>query len=343
MQKNPTIRFALIGAGHIGRRHAQQMARCGQLIAIADPVAEKAAGLALEFNSRAYPSLEAVLADGPPDVVAICTPNYLHAKQSMQALNAGCHVLCEKPMCLHREDAEGMIKAAREAGKHLFVVKQNRFNPPVQFLLEMLREGHLGKIHSFQINAVWNRPASYYRDSDWHGKKNSDGGILFTQFSHFIDLLYWLLGEVEEVRTFRDNFGLQGIVEGEDTGVAVLRMKNGAIGSLYYTVDAYNKNMEGSFALLGQRGTVKIGGQYLNQLEYFCVEGMESPTLPTARPANEYGFYQGSMSNHDKVYDELMKALRMEPFDLASAREAAQTVILIEQIMAAAANGRPPG
>jgi UDP-N-acetyl-2-amino-2-deoxyglucuronate dehydrogenase len=333
LQKNPTIRFALIGAGHIGRRHAQQMARCGQLIAIADPVTEKANRLAAELGSRAYPSLKAVLADEIPDVVAICTPNYLHAIQSMEALQAGCHVLCEKPMCLHREEADGMIRAAREAGKHLFVVKQNRFNPPVQLVQELIREGRMGKIHSFQINAVWNRPVSYYDESDWHGKKDRDGGILFTQFSHFIDLLCWLLGDVEEVRTFRDNFGRKESVDGEDTGVAVLRMKSGAIGSLYYTVGAYDKNMEGSFTLLGERGTIKIGGQYLNHLEYFCVEGMESPTLPTARPANEYGFYQGSMSNHDKVYDELMKALRQEPFDLASAREAADTVSLIEKIL----------
>jgi len=330
------IKFALIGAGHIGWRHAEQMARCGNLIAVADIVPERAEKLAEAFHTRAYGSLEALLVAEQPDVTAICTPNYLHAEQSIRALDAASHVLCEKPMCLHGAESAAMIAAARRSGRHLFVVKQNRFNPPVQLLHQLLQNGGLGRITSFQVNCVWNRPSSYYDGSDWHGKKEKDGGILFTQFSHFIDLIHWLLGDVREVRSFRDNFLLRGIIDEEDAGVAILRMSSGAIGSLYYTVGAYNKNMEGSITVLGEKGTCKIGGQYLNKLEYFCVEGMETPGLPTERPANEYGFYRGSMSNHDKVYDELLKALRNEDYHLASAVEAAQTVLLIEKIQAAA-------
>ena len=316
------------------------MARCGLLTAIADPDAERAGLLAQQYKARAYPSIEALLAKERVDLVAICTPNYLHAPQSILALEAGANVLCEKPMCLHTTEATAMIAAAKSAGKQLFVVKQNRFNPPVQLLHTLLKENRLGKIHSFQVNGIWHRPRGYYEGSDWHGRKEKDGGILFTQFSHFIDLLVWLLGDIEEVRSFRDNFGLRDAIDGEDTGVAILRLTSGAIGTLQYTVGARAANMEGSLLVLGEKGTLRIGGQYLNELDYFRVDDMETPSLPLTRPANEYGFYQGSMSNHDKVYDQLVRALRGEPYDLPSATEAARTVTTIEKILSANPSAR---
>jgi predicted dehydrogenase len=327
------IRFGLLGAGNIGRRHTVQMARCGILAAIADTVEAKAGELAGAFSARAYSSLDDLLSRESIDVLAVCTPNYLHASQSVKALHHGCHVLCEKPMCLTSTDADRMMDAAREAGRYLFIVKQNRFNPPVQLVSRLLSEGRLGRVFSFQVNAFWNRPAAYYQSSDWHGKKDLDGGILFTQFSHFMDLLQWMLGEVDTVQSVRGNFMLGDLLEGEDTGAVLLRMKNGAIGTLQYSVSAYSKNMEGSLTILAEKGTIKIGGQYLNELEYFAVEGMEVPAEPPMHPANQYGYYTGSMSNHDKVYDELVKALRCESFSLASAREAAETVRLIERIL----------
>lgn len=336
MPKTATpISFALVGAGHIGQRHAAQIARCGTLTAVADILPEKAQRLAGPYGARSYPSLEALLEAGSPDVVVVCTPNYLHAPQSMLALQAGAHVLCEKPMCLTTPEARGMIGAAEKAGRHLFIVKQNRFNPPVQLLHQMINEGRLGRLHSFQVNAIWNRPPDYYRSSDWHGKRFKDGGILFTQFSHFIDLLPWLFGPLATVDAYRDNYGLPELLESEDTGVAILRMTSGTIGTLQYTVSAYSANVEGSLLVLGEKGTIRIGGQYLNELDYFRVEGMETPTLPLGRPSNDYGFYKGSMSNHDKVYNELIKALAGEPYDLPSATEAARTVALIEMILAA--------
>jgi predicted dehydrogenase len=325
----------LVGAGHIGERHARQMARCGLLTAVADIVPEKAQRLAQQWNARAYPSLETLLAAEKPQLVAICTPNYLHAPQSIQALEGGAHVLCEKPMCLTTREATAMIAASRRTTRHLWVVKQNRFNPPVRLLHDLLKDRRLGNIHSFQVNAIWHRPPAYYQQSDWHGRREKDGGILFTQFSHFVDLLVWLLGDIADVHSFHRNYGLRGIIDQEDTGVAILRLSNGSIGTLQYTVGAWNANMEGSFLLLGEKGTVRIGGQYLNELDYFRVAGMDTPALPLARPANEYGFYQGSMSNHDKVYDQLVRALNGEPADLPSAAEAARTVAFIERILSA--------
>jgi UDP-N-acetyl-2-amino-2-deoxyglucuronate dehydrogenase len=331
----PPISFALVGAGHIGQRHAAQTARCGTLTAVADVLPDRARQLATQYQARAYPSLEALLDNEKPDVVVICTPNYLHAPQTIMALEAGAHVLCEKPMCLTTTDCGTMIDAAEKAGRHLFIVKQNRFNPPVRLLHQMITEGRLGRLHSFQVNAIWNRPPDYYRNSAWHGKKAKDGGILFTQFSHFIDLLPWIFGPLAAVDAYRDNYSLPGLLEAEDTGVAILRMTSGVIGTLHYTVSAWSANVEGSLLALGEHGTIRIGGQYLNELDYFRVKGMETPSLPLGRPSNDYGLYRGSMSNHDKVYDELIKALAEQAFDLPSAREAARTVAIIEKILAA--------
>jgi predicted dehydrogenase len=311
------------------------MARCGILAAVADIDPGKAGRLAGQWGARAYSSFEALLHAEKPDCIAICTPNHLHAEQSILALRSGAHVLCEKPMSLSSPEAGAMIAAANTAGRHLFVVKQNRFNPPVLLLRQLLEERRLGAIHSFQVNAIWHRPPAYYEGSGWRGRKEKDGGILFTQFSHFIDLLLWLLGDLDAVHSFRQNYGLRGIIEGEDTGVAILRLTNGSIGTLQYTVGAFGANMEGSLLVLGEKGTVRIGGQYLNELDYFRVDGIPAPTLPLSRPANEYGFYQGSMSNHDKVYDHLVLALRGEPHQLPSAAEAARTVAFIEKLLAA--------
>ena len=192
----------------------------------------------------------------------------------------------------------------------------------------------LGKIYSFQINCFWNRPDGYY--TDWKGKKDLDGGTLFTQFSHFIDLLYWLLGDVATVQTKAKNFA-HATIEFEDTGMVLFEMKSGALGSLNYTVNSFDKNMEGSFTVFAEKGTIKIGGQYLNELEYFNVAGITAPELPKGNPANGYGFYQGSMSNHDKVYENLVLALQNPAHEFASAAEGLKTVEIIERIYAPSA------
>jgi UDP-N-acetyl-2-amino-2-deoxyglucuronate dehydrogenase len=324
------IRFAIIGCGRIAKRHAVQIIKQGILTAVCDIIPEKANEMAALYNARAYYSIEALLAaENNLDVVTICTPNGLHAQQSIKALQAGTHVLCEKPLCINIEDGKKMIEAATKANKKLFVVKQNRYNPPVVFLKELIVAGKLGAIYSFQINCFWNRPIEYY--AGWKGTKDLDGGTVFTQFSHFIDLLYWLLGDVEQVKTIIKNFA-HNTIEFEDTGVVLFEMKSGAIGSLNYTVNSFNKNMEGSFTIFAQNGTVKVGGQYLNELEYFNVFGLTEPTLPKGNPANAYGFYQGSMSNHDKVYENLILALQNNNHEFASAADGLKTVEIIERI-----------
>ena len=326
MQKN----FAIIGCGRISNRHAEQISRLGNVKAVCDSIPAKANILADRFNATPYFNLDDLLSSEKNiDVVSICTPNGLHAQQAVKALNANIHVLCEKPLCINVNEGKEMIAAAERSGKKLFVVKQNRYNPPVVFLKELIDKNKLGKIYSFQVNCFWNRPPEYY--SDWKGSKAFDGGTLFTQFSHFIDLIYWLLGDVERVKTISRNFAHPSI-EFEDTGMVLFEMINGAIGSMNYTVNSYDKNMEGSFSLFAEKGSIKIGGEYLNELEYFRVAGMERPILSNGNTANSYGFYQGSMSNHDKVYEDLIKALDDPSNMIASAAEGLKTVDIIERI-----------
>ena len=328
MQKN----FAIIGCGRIGHRHAEQIIQQGNLIAVCDIISERADILAKQHNTKAYYSLENLLASRLNiDVLAVCTPNGLHALHSIQALQNGLNVLCEKPLCLTAIEGRKMISEAKLADKKLYVVKQNRYNPPILFLKELLKENKLGKIFSFQINCFWNRPLAYY--TGWKGTKELDGGTLYTQFSHFIDLLYWLLGDVADIKKIVKNMAHPNI-EFEDCGVVLFNMVNGAVGSLNYTVNSFVKNMEGSFTIFSEKGTIKIGGQYLNELEYFEVEGVERPILSKGNSANSYGFYQGSMSNHNKVYENLIFALNDPNHLFASAEEGLKTVEIIERIYA---------
>jgi predicted dehydrogenase len=326
------LSFAIIGCGNIGKRHAGYIREKGQLSAVCDIDSSGANKLGKDFNAAVFYSIEELLvSESKPDVVVICTPNGLHAVHSILALNAGCHVLCEKPMAIRSEDCRQMIAAAEKAGKKLFVVKQNRFNPPVAAVKKILDEKRLGRICSFQLNCFWNREDEYYKDS-WRGTAALDGGILFTQFSHFIDLLYWFFGDVKNAQACRKNFLHRQSIELEDTGVAFLEFENGIIGGINYTVNSFKKNMEGSLTIFGEKGTVKIGGQYLNKLEYQEIENYTIPELPAGNSANDYGHYQGSMSNHDKVYQNLVDVLLHDAPMAAGSTDGLKTVELIEKI-----------
>jgi len=326
------FKFGIVGAGRIGQRHAEHIVNVGILAAVCDTDTAKAKKLAEKYGAPWFATVEEMLAGRPDlDIVSVCTPNGLHAEHSIRALKAGKHVLCEKPMALSVKDCSDMIHAAERANKRLFIVKQNRFNPPVIAVKDLIDRGKLGKIYSVQLNCFWNRNADYYKNS-WKGTKDLDGGTLYTQFSHFIDLLYWFLGDVESVTANTGNFHHQGLIEFEDTGVVILKFLSGAIGTINYTVNAYKKNMEGSLTLFAEKGTVKIGGQYLNELEYQSLEGDSIGNLPPGNPANNYGQYVGSMSNHDKVYQNLVDVLSGQGAIATSGMEGLKTVEIIEKI-----------
>lgn len=328
---NP-IKFILIGCGRIGERHAKHMAAVGSLVAVCDILEESAQKLASAYNCNAFLSLEALIASKPQaDVVAICTPNYLHAPQTIACLNASYHVICEKPMALSVYDCGQMIKAADEANKRLFIVKQNRYNPPVVALKKWLDIGKLGKLLSIQLNCFWNRNADYYQ-SNWKGGKYTDGGILYTQFSHFIDLVYWLIGDMRKVQSYHSNQSGRSDIEFEDTLVAICEFYNGAMGSLHFTINSTAQNMEGSLTIFGTEGTVKIGGQYLNTLEYVKLKNHEEVNMEPGNPPNQYGTYTGSMSNHDKVYANVVEVLTNNGIIATNGFEGLKTVEMIDKI-----------
>ncbi len=326
------IKFAIVGCGRIAQRHAEHISKRGQLVAVCDVVEDKAQQLANTYGAKAYTNYADMLTNEKGiDVIAVCSPNGLHAAHSIEGLKAGHHVLCEKPMGLSVKECGEMLQAAERANKRLFAIKQNRYNPPVAAVKEMVDAGKLGKVLSIQLSCFWNRNADYY-DNSWKGTKELDGGTLFTQFSHFIDLLYWLIGDVEKVEAYMGNYAHKGIIEFEDTGVVILKFTNGAIGTVNYTVNSFEKNMEGSLTIFGEKGTVKIGGQYLNELEYQQIQDFSIENLPEGNKANNYGNYVGSMSNHDKVYDNLIQVLTNNAQITTSSYEGMKTVEIIEKI-----------
>ncbi len=334
------LSIAIVGVGHIGSQHAKHAKNLGELVAVCDIKETRAKMIAEQYDCKAYFSLDELLASEKPlDLVAICTPNGLHADHSIKALKAGCNVLCEKPMATRVRDCERMIHTAEETNRRLFIVKQNRFNPPVKAVKKAIDEGKLGRILAVQVNCFWNRNREYYTGSDWRGTLKMDGGTLFTQYSHFIDLLYWFVGDVEEARTFTDNYLHQDIVEFEDTGVVALKFTNGALGTIHFTINSYGRNMEGSVTLFGEKGTVKIGGQYLNILEYQSIEKYTIKGLEPGNPPNVYGKSIGSMSNHNKVYENVIDVLMHGGSITTDLLDGLKTVQIIEKIYKAAEKG----
>ncbi len=327
------LKFALIGCGRIAYRHAEIINNIAELKAVCDIKKDRADEFAEKFNAKKFYTIESLIENEKDiDVISVCTPNSFHSNHTIQALKAGINVLCEKPMAISVDECKKMMIEADLSGKDLFIVKQNRFNPPVAALKNIIDDGRLGKILNAELNCFWNRNDEYYRQSDWKGRKAIDGGTLFTQFSHFIDLLYWLIGDFKTLDAIGKNFIHNKIVEFEDTGVVIGEFLNGALCTINYTVNSFKQNMEGSITVFGENGTVKIGGQYLNVLEYQAIDGYKIEGLAVSRPANDYGFYQGSMSNHEKVYENVIEVLTKEGTIAANAFEGMKTVEIIERI-----------
>ncbi len=326
------VNFAIIGCGNIAGRHAEQVKNYGHLLAVCDIVEEKAAALAKNFGGNSYTSLEQMLASEPEiDAVAICTPNGLHSSQTIVCLNAGKHVLCEKPMAISSNDCIKMIQASETTGKKLFIVKQNRYNPPVVAVKKALDEGRLGEILSLQLNCFWNRDESYY-SNNWKGTRQMDGGILYTQFSHFIDLMYWFAGDVDIVYGLQSNLAHKGMIDFADTVVVAAKHTNGALATMHFNVNSFKKNMEGSITIFCRKGTVKIGGQYLNELSYQFIDNFSIDCEEPGMAANNYGNYEGSMSNHHKVYEHVTDHIRSGRQTQTNAAASMKTVEIIEKI-----------
>ncbi len=326
------IRFSIVGFGNIGRRHAGQILQNTdtELVAVCD-IDDKLSPIVPE-GVAFYSNLDEMLANTPADVLCVCTPNYLHEPHTISGLEAGLHTVVEKPMAISVTECDNMIAAAERTGKTIFAVKQNRYNPPVQEVKKILANHELGDIYMIQVNCFWNRGDAYYASGDWRGKKDKDGGCLFTQFSHFVDILYYLNGPVVSASGWLHNFAHQHNTEVEDTGSFVLKAANDAIINFNFTTCAYERNMEGSITIFAEKGTLKIGGQYLNTIEYQQLAGTNLPNINITAKANDYGLYQGSMSNHDKVIKNVVDVLNHNQPVMTSAAEGREVVRIIEQM-----------
>jgi predicted dehydrogenase len=334
MDKVSKLRFAVVGCGHIGKRHIKiiQEEPAAELVAICDTDKQVLSHLKLDHPGvQVYDDFHELLQRENLDIVSICTPHGLHSEMSIAVANAGVDILVEKPMALTTEASEQMIQTARDAGVKLYVVKQNRYNAPIMLTTEALAKKKLGKIFMVQCNVLWNRHQEYYDQSPWRGKRKTEGGALFTQVSHFLDLLIWWFGDVSEAQTVLETRNHD--IEFEDCGASNLIFETGVMGSLTWTTCVYNSNYEGSITIIGEKGTIKIGGKYLNKIEFWDVQSYPMPDetefddLP-----NSYGSYQGSSSNHDKMVNDLVHQIIEGRKGVVEGEEGMRSIAAIEKI-----------
>lgn len=306
------IRFAVVGCGHIGKRHAEMVVRDpgAELVALCDIRPKE------ELGIEAYPvaffsEMTSLLQSGLDiDVINICVPNGLHAEMAIQAIESGHHVVIEKPMALQVQDAERVLQTSLKYQKEVFCVMQNRYSPPSVWIKQMIDSGRLGKIYLVQLNCFWNRDERYYKPGGWHGDACLDGGTLFTQFSHFIDIMYWLFGDIQHIQARFADFNHQQLTDFEDSGLVTFEFVNGGMGCLNYSTAVWNKNMESSMLIVAENGSVKIGGQYMNEVEYCHIKDYEMPELAPTNPGNDYGPYKGSAQNHNFVIRNVVEVLQ---------------------------------
>jgi predicted dehydrogenase len=267
-------------------------------------------------------------------VVCVCTPNGLHEKHSLKALENNKHVVIEKPMALSVAECEKIITKALRVSRQVFCVMQNRYSPPSAWIREIIEKNILGKIFFVQINCFWNRDERYYTGKDWKGTPDLDGGTLFTQFSHFVDIAYWLFGDITDIQASFADFNHNNLTAFEDTGSVTFRFANGGMGNLNYSTSVWNKNMESSMTIIAENGSIKIGGQYMNTVEYCHVKNYTMPELPPSNPAYDYGNYKGSAANHHFIFENVIDTLKGRTSATTNATEGLKVVGIIERIYA---------
>lgn len=328
------IKFAVIGQGHIGKRHAEMIRRNEEteLIAVCDIAEKESLGLT-DLKESFYHDPKLMLQNHPEiEVVNICTPNGLHAQHSLLSLEFNKHVVCEKPMALTKIDCEMIIYNALQKNKNVFCVMQNRYSPPSVWLKHMIESKKLGDTFMVQLNCYWNRDDRYYKKGGWKGTSDLDGGTLFTQFSHFIDILYWLFGDIKDIQAKFDDFMHQQSTSFEDSGFVSFNFVNGGMGSINYSTAVWDTNLESSMTIIGKKGSIKIGGQYMDKVEYCHVEGYEMEVLAPTNPANDYGHYKGSANNHGYVIQNVVDTLKGRTNPTTNALEGLKVVDIIERI-----------
>jgi predicted dehydrogenase len=335
--------FAVAGFGHIGRRHATIIngyPDC-KLVAIIETNPEALKHELYPEGVPSFSSLSEMYAAGiHPTVVNIATPNGLHCQLSIEALKNKSHVVIEKPMGLSKMECEDVIFTALQMSRQVFVVKQNRYSPPSKWLKEVVSSRKIGEVLMVQVNCYWNRDDRYYKAGGWKGTKNMDGGTLFTQFSHFIDIMYWVFGDIKNIQSTVKDFTHGETTEFEDSGVVHFEFVNGGIGCINFSTSVWDTNMESSITVLGTKGSLKVGGQYMNEIEYCHISDYVMPELPPTNPPNDYGPFKGSAANHHYVIENVVNTLNGTDTITANALEGMKVVDIIERIYHAAHESR---
>lgn len=331
---NRIIKFAVVGCGHIGKRHAEMISRNqeAELVALVDVKEKSKLGID-HYSVPFFNTLDAFLDSGiEVDVINIATPNGFHAQQGMKVLDSGRHLVIEKPMSLTKKDAEALIFKGLQKQKQVFCVMQNRYSPPSVWLKELIESGKLGGVFMVQINCYWNRDARYYVPEGWHGKKDLDGGTLFTQFSHFIDLMYWYFGDITNIQAKFADFNHKSLTDFEDSGFISFDFVNGGMGSINYSTSVWDKNLESSITVIAENGSLKVGGQYMNEVEYCHIKDYEMPELAPTNPGNDYGAYKGSAANHHYIIENVVDVLKGRSTITTNSLEGLKVVDIIERI-----------
>ncbi len=305
------LRLALVGCGRIAQNHFAALAQHApraELVAVCDVSPPALAAAVALTGAPGFDSLDALLAGSDADLVVLATPSGLHPRQAMQVARAGRHVLSEKPMATKWDEGVEMVRTCREAGVKLFVVKQNRLNGTLQLVKRAVEQGRFGRLAAVVVNVFWTRPQSYYDAAPWRGRWDMDGGAFMNQASHYVDMVDWLVGPVDNVHAYTATLARD--IEAEDTGVMSLRLRNGALASINVTMLTYGKNFEGSLTLVGERGTVRIGGVAVNRIDHW---EFDTPHADDALVASaSYGVDSVYGPGHPLYYDNVIKTLRGE-------------------------------
>lgn len=333
------IRIAVVGCGRIANNHLAAIARWPdalELVGICDGHAETLSHAMQQTGVPGYSKIEELIKEASPDIITLCTPSGLHAQQTIQIARLGKHIITEKPMATRWADGVQMIKTCDEAGVRLFVVKQNRFNPTLSLLKQAITKNRFGRIYLVNLNVFWTRPQTYYDQAKWRGTWELDGGAFMNQASHYVDLLDWLFGPVQSVQAMMATLGRN--VEVEDTGVLNVRWRSGAVGSMNVTMLAYPKNFEGSLTILGEKGTVKLGGIAVNDIQHweFADKQPEDEEIITA--SKDTTAQQGS--GHIPYYENIIQALRGQADAVIDGREGLRSLEILTAAYLAARDNK---
>jgi predicted dehydrogenase len=328
------IKFAILGIGRIGKRHAELIKgnEESDLVGLIDCRPYETLGID-KYKIPFFSSLEHFLDSNIEcDVVSIATPNGLHAKQAIACLVNKKHVIVEKPLALTSEDARSVIFTSREVNKNVFTVMQNRYSPPSIWLKNIVKSGILGKLYMVQLNCYWNRDKRYYKPDSWHGTKSLDGGTLFTQFSHFIDMLNWVFGDIQNISSRITNFNHKELTEFEDSGIVNFEFVTGGICSFSFSTSVWDKNLESSLTIIAEKGSVQILGQYMEEIKYCHIENYRLPQLTATQLSETNHPGKGNAGNHQHVIENVVDVLKGRSLSSSEPEQAIKVIDIIERI-----------